>query len=1235
MGYQRIRIDGRTYTIDALPRLGFGREHMVEVVVDRVQPASVPRGRLGEGVEAALRLGRGIMRVAWVDENQPESRWRVQTFSQFLSCPQCGRGFEPLTPQHFSFNTPLGWCPVCQGHGVIDAAKGAEHVVFDPQMTVREILEQAFHLKGNPRVEAMVATICRRHGIPWEMPWGRLSREKKRLLLYGSGPRTKYFLAPSEGDLLADPKAKPIEFQFHGILAPVNTGPADRWEDITSGEEGGGQLEKIRCPQCYGSRIGEVPSAVRWRDRTIQEVCELPLDELHVWLEDYEPGDSEKVIVGELLRELRNRVRFLVEVGLDYLTLSRPVPTLSGGEMQRIRLAAQLGSGLCGVLYVLDEPTIGLHPRDGARLVRAIRKLRDLGNTVVVVEHDRQVMENADYILDFGPGAGRQGGQIVAQGSPADILRSSTSITGPYLSGAKAIPIPQNRRMPPLLVPPAGDSPEQTSPQLRKAAKGTRRRSPDRLGPEEIRVPFPEGKLPRPPGGGWLLIRRARKHNLKQIDVRIPLGTLTVVTGVSGSGKTTLVEEILYPALAHLLHRAQPVDWTACDGIEGLELIDKVIRVDQRPIGQSSLSVPATYTGVFDLIRQLYAELPEAKVRHFTAGTFSFANPEGACRSCQGYGRKFIQMHFLPDLEITCDVCGGKRYNEQVLQVRYRGYSIADILELSAEEALRVFADVAPIRRILQTLCDVGLDYLPLGQPAPSLSGGEAQRVKLAAELARPQTGKTLYILDEPTTGLHFEDLAKLIEVLQRFVDLGNTVLVIEHNLDLVKVADWVIDLGPEGGERGGHLVAEGTPEDVVQIARIYREKAEGTQIRRAAEVFPPAVPSFRCYTGEYLEPVLASGVYKWREPYRPPEEGEAPAMLSGLAQEEKPPWEIDGRHWHTVARVDRSGQPCLWEGKLLEEVVDYLESTGKLGETVWNKPHVVEIYGPGGPPRFFFQAVTCERYVLRMLFYTTPEVLERSSFIAQFAPAEVASKARSFESTLPRVLLHAPREGWQCVEVSASKLAELDLPEFWEFVSAALEGYLRLCEEGLGKASASEQPRKVLRGSRSRAESPSPQGRDSLAYLSRQWHLSLKGFPRGKRPIWPKGLLKGVLRILRQFPLRADWAHPQAINFHWQDGRKLVFQLRTKHLEYLELRAYLPPEARITSAIQSEGGQSDSVTALRVVRQRSLPDGSQEVVLRIIDRRESALERVASFVTDVVSGWKVVQESGRKSGSR
>jgi excinuclease ABC subunit A len=1234
MGYQRIRIDGRTYTIDALPRLGLGREHTVEVVVDRVQPACVSRGRLGEGVEAALRLGRGIMRVAWVDENLPETRWKVQTFSQFLSCPQCGRGFEPLTPQHFSFNTPLGWCPVCQGHGVVDAAKGAEHVVFDPQTTVREILEQAFPLKTNPRLQGMVATICRRHGIPLEMPWGRLSRDKKRLLLYGSGPRTKYYLAPSEEELLADPKAKPIEFQFRGILAPSTAGLAEGLGNLTSGEEGEGQLEKILCPQCYGSRIGEVASAVRWRERTLFEVCELPLDELHRWLEEYEPGDGEKLIVEELLREIRNRVRFLVDVGLEYLTLSRPVPTLSGGEIQRIRLAAQLGSGLCGVLYVLDEPTIGLHPRDGSRLVGAIRKLRDLGNTVVVVEHDRQVMENADYILDFGPGAGRQGGQIVAQGSPAEILRSSTSVTGPFLTGAKTIPIPQNRRMPQVFASSAvAGEQEAAGAKTRKPLKSARRYSPGLLTPEGIEVPLPEARLPRPPGGGWLVIRRARKHNLKEIDVRIPLGTLTVVTGVSGSGKTTLVQEILYPALAHLLHRAQPVDWAACDGIEGLELIDKVIRVDQRPIGQSSLSVPATYTGVFDLIRQLYAELPEAKVRHFTAGTFSFANPEGACRSCQGYGRKFIQMHFLPDLEITCDVCGGKRYNEQVLQVRYRGYSIADILELSAGEALRVFADVAPIRRILQTLCDVGLEYLPLGQPATTLSGGEAQRVKLAAELARPQTGRTLYILDEPTTGLHFEDLAKLIEVLQRFVDLGNTVLVIEHNLDLVKVADWVIDLGPEGGERGGYLVAEGTPEDIVRIARAYREKLGDKEPGLGAEPSSKSFPGFRCYTGEYLEPVLASGVYKWREPYRPPEEGEAVGeMLSGLAREEKPPWEIDGRHWHTVARVDRSGQPCLWEGKLLEEVVDYLESTGKLGETIWNKPHVVEIYGPGNPPRFFFQAITCELYVLRMLFYSSPEVFQQSPFVEQFGPKEGVNKARNFESSLPRVFLHAPREGWQCVEVSAAKLVELDLPEFWEFVSAALEGYLRLCQELPRKNSAGEQAGKDRRGSPRTAAIPKEQGKKSLDAFSRRWHLSLRGFPRGKRPTWPKGLLKDVLRILRGFSLTPDWNHPQAIKFLWEENRTLLFQLRTKHLEYLELRAYLPAGARISCATDSESREDDSLAGTPVVLQKS--DGSLEVVLRLRHRTEPTLVKVASLIGEVIECWNLCRTPEGKSAS-
>ena len=583
-------------------------------------------------------------------------------------------------------------------------------------------------------------------------------------------------------------------------------------------------VDEVECSVCGGSRLRDDAAAAKLRGRTIDEICRRPLGKLLDDFKNWELTAKERKIVGEVNKEIVNRLQFLVDVGLEYLTLGRPAPTLSGGEMQRIRLAAQVGSGLCGVLYVLDEPTIGLHPRDNRRLLDALKRLRDLGNTLLVVEHDREVVADADQLLDFGPGAGRFGGQIVARGTPEQVAKKRGSVTGPYLSGKKAIPVPMNRRMRGELRGERGE----------KEGEGGRRKAEERK-VQKVRkrstaksLPSPLSPLPFPPGG-WLEIVGARHNNLKNINVSIPLGTFTVVTGTSGSGKSSLIEDVLYQSLARTLHRAKTFPG-AHDAIRGLEQINKVIRVDQQPLGQTPTSNPATFTGVFDLIRTLYAQLPEAKLRGFTPRRFSFNVAGGRCEKCEGNGQLKIEMHFLPDVWVECDTCHGRRYNPETLAATYRGRSIADVLDMSCGEAVKLFENIPKIRRVLKTLCDVGLDYLTLGQPAPTLSGGEAQRVKLAAELSRPDTGKTLYLLDEPTTGLHFDDLAKLLDVLNRLVDLGNSVVVIEHNLDVIKTADWVIDMGPEAGEEGGYVVVAGTPEDVVAHAQGRGERGEGTE---------------------------------------------------------------------------------------------------------------------------------------------------------------------------------------------------------------------------------------------------------------------------------------------------------------------------------------------------------------------------------------------------------------------
>ena len=806
-GHVRIRIDGRTVRLDEKPALDRKRKSRLEIVIDRVTADPGSRSRLAQSVEAAFDAGGGTLLVARAidgHDGRPldEPDWPVEVLSRRLACPDCGRGFKPLEPRQFSFNSPIGWCPSCDGLGTrtgID--RGA--LVRDPTLTLREGALDLWPLLDGPQGRrigrAMLEALGAATGLPLDVPLADLSGVQQRVLFEGTGEKwidvplpqeaqgrkargsaSDATLVPARSSQEAQGRkargsAPPwFSFQFKGLenaceeAARLVVGLRGKVDAV---------MDEVPCSECGGSRLADVASAVTLWGRTLDVWGRMPLSRLQQELAAVALDDADRRIAGDLLRELNARVSFLVDVGLDYLDMSRPAGSLSGGELQRIRLAAQVGSGLTGVLYVLDEPTIGLHPRDTHRLITALGKLRDLGNTVVVVEHDRDVVATADHALDFGPGSGREGGRIVAQAAPKKLETIKESVTGPYLRKRRAC----------------------DAVLARKAERG--RREPS----------------------GWLELRGVRHRTLKGIDAKIPLGVLAAVTGPSGSGKTSLVLEVLWRALARRLHaaREQPGQY---DALKGLDQIDKVILVDQESIGSTPGSTPATYTGVFDHIRQLFAKVPESRTRGFTPRTFSFNVAGGRCEACEGLGQRRVEMHFLPDVWVECDACRGRRYSSETLHAKWHGKNIADVLEMSVADAAAFFDTVPHVARILGTLVDVGLGYVTLGQPAPQLSGGEAQRVKLSRELAKPGTGSTLYILDEPTTGLHFADIEKLLHVLERLVDAGNTVLVVEHNLEVISAADWVLDLGPEAGAGGGRIVAEGPPEDIVIHARRWRK---------------------------------------------------------------------------------------------------------------------------------------------------------------------------------------------------------------------------------------------------------------------------------------------------------------------------------------------------------------------------------------------------------------------------
>jgi excinuclease ABC subunit A len=754
-GFSRVAIDGEVVLVEDAPALDKNFRHDIDVVVDRLVMKEDLRRRLTEAVEAALRLGDGLVRIQEVG-----GEGREWLYSERFACPEHGASLAELAPRVFSFNSPHGACPACTGIGFVQEVD--PELVIDPERTLAEGAILPWTDRTTDYYDLLLDAVAAEYGIPLDRPWKRLSKRDREMLLNGpEGRRKRIYLGKRKRG------RNPMGW-FEGVLPQLRRQHAHSMSAAV--RESVEQFMALRpCSSCGGARLRPESLAVTVADQSIHELTTRSITDALALFDAIELSETQAMIGARVIQEVVERLRFLSDVGVGYLTLDRAAGTLSGGEAQRIRLATQIGSGLVGVLYILDEPSIGLHQRDNRKLIATLERLRDQGNTVLVVEHDEETMRAADHVIDIGPGAGAEGGRVVGEGTVADIEASAASVTGAYLSGRRSIAVPAVRR----------------------------------------------------PGRGWVGIRGAAEHNLREIDVDVPVGALTCVTGVSGSGKSTLVNEILLKALGGRLAR-RPQRPGRHRAIEGAEEIDKVVSIDQSPIGRTPRSNTATYTGVFDHIRTLFSRTQDARARGYTPGRFSFNVKGGRCEACKGEGTITIEMHFLPDVYVPCEVCGGARYNRETLNVRYARHTISDVLDLSVADAVEVFGAVPKIARRLQTLHDVGLDYIRLGQPATTLSGGEAQRVKLATELSKIATGRTLYVLDEPTTGLHFADIEKLLEVLQRLVDAGNTVVVIEHNLDVIKCADWIVDLGPEGGAGGGDLIAAGTPEQVAAVAGSY-----------------------------------------------------------------------------------------------------------------------------------------------------------------------------------------------------------------------------------------------------------------------------------------------------------------------------------------------------------------------------------------------------------------------------
>ncbi len=1100
--------------------------------------------------------------------------------------------FQELTPQNFSYNSPLGWCPACQGLGV-ERGTDQSAIISNPNLS---LWERAVNFwpdpRTNPLFARMLSALTTEVGIDPHKPWYQLAPLQQRAVLYGL-----------EREIAVPPEANQPGFKFlyKGIYPTIEEATRVSYTHRTLFQDLVGERP---CSVCNGDRVREDAAAVRLDDKTLPQLCKLPLTEALEFLKAIKLSKEQKKYAGDLLSEAIHRLEFLVEVGLHYLSLDRSMPTLSGGESQRIRLAGQIGRALTGVLYVLDEPTIGLHPRDNGRLIGALHRLRDLGNTVILVEHDREVLEAADRLYDFGPGSGRHGGQITAEGTPAEIeANPEGSLTGAYLSGAKSIPIPSVRRLV-----------RREAVSGKALAAGSGRHAE----PAASALPLSDIRefYDAPPGGAWIELTGARQNNLRRGELHIPLGAFTCVTGLSGSGKSSLVMETLARAVSRKLTRSGEAPGPF-DELRGTEKLNKVILVDQSPLGSTPASNPATYTGVWEPIRDLFTRIPEAKIRGYKPARFSFNRPGGRCDDCEGMGQKKIEMHFLPDVWVECTTCRGKRFNKETLAVTYKDHSIADVLNLSIGQALELFGNIPKIRAPLATLAAIGLDYLTLGQSAATLSGGEAQRVKLAAELARPNNGQTLYILDEPTTGLHFDDILKLMKVLMSLVEQGNTVVVIEHNLDVIKTADWVIDLGPEAGVDGGWIVAEGTPEDVVQQAAVYRgigiQPVKATKKRQAgslshdpAEAWAIArreqylsqtkrpVP-IRSWTGELLAPILANEARGAIEIFRAEEAAKKQTgdiELRHVGKDTSTPWKTDGRAWHVRDRISHTGQRCRWEGQALELVIDALAKRPQLAPVNWNHRSVVEVMSAEKAGGWFLHAQTGDEWLLTLKFR-----VKKGTFDEATLQKQLPLKPLDQLDELPvygrgdRVKVKNLKGPFQEITITVHWTREIDTPQFQKFLTAAVDSYGKQATAAalvIGDLS----PWKVL---------------------GRKWHLSRKGFPSAKRVDWEAETLDQLFTLIEGIATGStvEWGGKQTVTWTRDGEEKPAIEVNTKRRTSIDVELY-GPAGRFGLGHISTLGETREVDTAR--------DGRQVVRLSLITSDQVSDAALKKFLKEM---WK------------